>query len=240
MKRFYQDAAAVEIDGGYGVALDGRNIRTPAKAVLVAPTRALAEAIAKEWAAQVDKVDPATMPFMKFASTAIDRIRPQRDAVTGQIAAYAQTDLICYRAEGPLDLVQLQEESWQPLLDWCNERHGASLRATKGVIPIDQDSASLAALSAAVCEHDDFALSALHGLTSTSGSLVIGLAVTAGHLNAAGAVDAAQIDETFQADKWGYDKDAADALSGRRHEIESATTFYALLEKIVINRNHQR
>lgn len=231
MKRFYRDAAAVETEGGFGVALDGRNIRTPAKAVLVAPTRALADAIAAEWAAQADKIDPETMPFMKFTSTAIDRIRPRRDPVTGEIAAYAQTDLICYRAERPLDLVQLQEESWQPLLDWCNERHGATLRATKGVIPIDQDSASLAAMGRAVCEHDDFALSALHGLTTTSGSLVIGLAVTAGHLNAAAAVDAAQIDESYQAEKWGYDKDAAEALAGRRHEIESATAFFELLDE---------
>jgi chaperone required for assembly of F1-ATPase len=169
------------------------------------------------------------MPFMKFTSTAIDRIRARRDDVTAQISAYAQTDLICYRAEQPRDLVQLQEETWQPLLDWCNEHHGASLRATKGVIPIDQDSASLAAVGRAVCEHDDFALSALHGLTTTSGSLVIGLAITAGHLNAAAAVDAAHIDESYQAQKWGYDKDAADALAGRRNEIESATAFYALL-----------
>ncbi len=233
MKRFYREAVAVEADCGFGVALDGRNIRTPAKAALVAPTRALAESIAGEWAAQEDKIDPVTMPMMKFTSTAIDRIMPQRDAVADQIAAYAQTDLICYRAERPVDLVRLQEESWQPLLDWCNEHYGASLRSTHGVIPIEQDSDSLAALSAAVREHDDFALSALHGLTATSGSLVIGLAVTAGHLGAADAADAAQVDESYQTEKWGYDKDAADRLSGRRGEIVSAAAFHALLRPLV-------
>jgi chaperone required for assembly of F1-ATPase len=231
MKRFYQDATVAPVENGFGVALDGRNIRTPAKAALVVPVQSLADVIAKEWGAQEDEIDPATMPVMKFASTAIDRIHPQRVRVADDLAAYAQTDLICYRADRPVDLVQLQEASWQPLLEWCNEHHGSSLRATQGVIPIDQDDETLTALSAVVHGFDDFALSALHGLTTTSGSLVIGLAVMAGRLSAAAAADASQVDDAYQAEKWGYDKDAADALLGRRREIESAAAFYALLRE---------
>ena len=231
MKRFYQDAAAVAMEKGFGVALDGRNIRTPAKAALVVPTQSVATVIAKEWDAQGDEIDPVTMPVMKFSSTAIDRIRPNYARVADDLAAYAQTDLICYRAERPVDLVQLQTASWQPLLVWCNKCHGASLRATQGVIPIEQDEASLSKLLAVVHSFDDFALSALHGLTTTSGSLVIGLAVLAGHLSAADAVGASQVDDTYQVGKWGYDKDAADALLGRRREIEAAAAFYALLHE---------
>lgn len=231
MKRFYQDAAAVAVENGFGVALDDRNIRTPAKAALVVPTRSLADVIAEEWGAQEDEIDPATMPVMKFASTAIDRIHPQRARVADDLAAYAQTDLICYRADQPVDLVQLQEASWQPLLAWCNKHYGSSLRATQGVIPIEQDDETLTALSVVVHGFDDFALSALHGLTTTSGSLVIGLAVLAGRMSAGEAADASQVDDAYQSEKWGYDKDAADALLGRRREMESATAFYALLHE---------
>jgi chaperone required for assembly of F1-ATPase len=231
MKRFYKEAAVVEADGDFSVTLDGRNIRTPAKAGLISPNRALADAIAVEWNAQGDEVDVESMSMMKFVSTAIDRVQPRRNAVVDQISAYANTDLLCYRAERPDDLVAMQNGAWQPLLDWCGDAYGAKLKTTMGVIPIDQDAGALSAVKDVVATHDDFALAALHELTTVSGSVVIALAVTAGRLSAADAADASQIDDTFQAEKWGYDKEAADNLAGRRQCLESATAYYTLLER---------
>ena len=167
--------------------------------------------------------------MMKFASTAIDRVKPRRSAVIDQISAYANSDLLCYRAERPDDLVEMQEGAWQPLLDWCGDAYGATLRTTMGVIPIDQDDGALSAVKEAVATHDDFALAALHELTTISGSVIIALAVTAGRLDVADAADASQVDETFQAEKWGYDKEAADNLAGRRRSLESAAAYYTLL-----------
>ncbi|MBL4721482.1 MAG: ATPase [Alphaproteobacteria bacterium] len=230
MKRFYKDASVVAAEGEFNVALDGRNIRTPVKAVLTAPTRALADAIAGEWNAQGDEIDVDSMSMMKFASTAIDRVRPRRDAVTKEISGFAQTDLLCYRAAHPADLVLMQADAWQPLLDWCATELGARLIVTEGVIPVQQDDEALSAVKDAVAAHDDFAMAALHELTTLSGSVIIALAVTAGRLEAPGAADASQVDDSFQAEKWGFDKDAADVLASRRKGIEGAAAYYALLQ----------
>ncbi len=198
-KRFYEDATAVSSDeGGYGVALDGRPVRTPGGALLSVPAKALAEAIAGEWREQGDEVLPPAMPLTRLAATAIDRVTRERDTVAGRIAAYGGADMLCYRAEEPAALVARQVEHWQPLLDWAAEEYGARLAVGNGINPVAQDEAALAALARAVEAHDDFRLAGLSQLTATCGSLVLGLAVTAGHISAGEAVSASQLDEDWQ------------------------------------------
>ena len=177
LKRFYRQVAVESGDAGHGVTLDGRPVRTPAKAPLLLPTRALAEAIAAEWDAQQDEIEPRTMPMMQLASTAIDRVTPRRDAVITEIASYAETDLLCYRADGPIGLVTRQATQWQPVLDWAAGTYDAPLSVTEGVMPVPQSPAAVAALRAAVADCDAFELAAVYMLTVASGSLVLALAV---------------------------------------------------------------
>lgn len=229
-KRFYKQAAVIALDGGgHGVALDGRPIRTPGGAQLAAPTTVLAEAIAAEWDAQNEDIRPLTMPMMRLAATAIDRIGKERAAITDQIAAYGGSDLLCYRAEGPERLVALQAELWQPLLDWAAEAHGARLAVTAGIGHVAQDEGSLAALRAVVEALDDYRLAAVSQLTAACGSLVLALAVETGHIDAEQATAASQLDEDWQAEQWGHDKEAVDRRRNVANEIADAARFLELL-----------
>ena len=153
MKRFYRDATAAPDGDAYGITLDGRPLRTPAKRALTLPGLALAEAIAAEWHAQEDQVDSGSMPLMRFASTAIDRVADRPEAVIDEIARYGATDLLCYRADHPPDLVARQRETWQPLLDWARDRFDAALEVTVGVVPLTQPPSAVAALRTAVAVH---------------------------------------------------------------------------------------
>lgn len=229
MKRFYKQAAAGMHPDGYGVFLDGRPIRTPAKRHMILPSEALAAAIADEWMAQEEKVDPATMPMMRLAATAIDRVGPQRDHVIGEIAAYGGSDLLCYRAEYPDALIMRQAADWDPLLSWCEECFGARLAVTSGIVHIPQDDAALAALRDAVAACDDFTLSALHTLVGASGSLILGLAVLHGRMEAGAAFAASQIDEDFQREQWGEDKEALERRARLQASMEDAARFLILL-----------
>lgn len=232
MKRFYKDTGVDEGEGGFRVLLDGKPMRTPAKATLVVPTRALAEAIAAEWAGVPDKaeINAAHLPLTRLAATAIDRVVARRDEVIADTAKYAGSDLLCYRATAPESLVKLQLELWQPLLDWAAERHGARLVTAEGIGFVDQPEEAKARLHAAVSAHGDLALSALYNLTHTAGSVVIGLAVSEGRLDAAAAFAAAQMDELYQVDRWGDDPLAEKHREGVRRDIEACARFLSLLE----------
>ena len=230
-RRFYKQAAAIETDdGAHGVALDGRPVRTPGGAQLAVPAPRLAHAIAGEWQAQGETIDPPSMPIMRLAATAIDRIGHQRDAVVTQTAAYGGTDLLCYRAAEPPALVARQAEIWQPLLDWAAEEYGARLAVVNGVTPVAQDADALAAFARAVESHDDFRLAALSRITASCGSLVVALAVTARRLNADEAVAASQLDEDWQAEKWGRDAEAEARRETLAAEIAAAALFLDLLD----------
>ena len=229
-KRFYKEAVTVAAGGGHGVALDGRPIRTPGGAPLTAPTAALAETIAAEWAAQEDEIRPLTMPMMRLAATAIDRIGNERSAIVDQIAAYGGSDLLCYRAESPAPLVARQAALWQPLLDWAAETHGARLAVTQGITHVAQDQAALDALRAAVEALDDSRLAAVSQLTPICGSLVIALAIVAGHIGADEATAASLLDEKWQAEQWGEDEEAAERHENLAKEIAAAVRFLELLE----------
>ncbi len=229
MKRFYKDVAIVESAARYAVTLDGRTMRTPGKALLDLPSRKLAEAIAREWAAQHDEIDPHSMPLTRFANSATDRVAPRRGAVAEEIAGYAATDLLCHRVATPEDLAARQDAVWQPVLDWAAERYGAALCVTRDVVAVPQPAAALSALLQAVEEHDDFALSALHSLTATSGSVVLALAVSGGRLSASEAAEASLLDEAYQAEQWGDDPEAVQRRDGIHAEIASAARFLECL-----------
>jgi chaperone required for assembly of F1-ATPase len=233
MKRFYKDTAIEAGDGGWHVLLDGKPMRTPAKAVLATPTRALADAIASEWAAVPEKaeINVAHLPLTRLAATGLDRVTTQRERVIDDTAKYGGSDLLCYRATDPASLVQRQQQAWQPLLDWAAERYGARLVVANGTTFVTQPAAAVAALRAAVAAHGDLALSALYNLTHIAGSLVIALAVAERRITAAQSFEAAQLDELFQIERWGADPIATQRHDGIRHGMNAGATFLALLEK---------
>jgi chaperone required for assembly of F1-ATPase len=215
-------------DGGHAVLLDGRPLRTPARAPLRLPAAALAEAVAAEWRAQRDRVRPATMPLTRLASTAIDRVAPQHAAVAGIVAAYGATDLLCYRAAAPAALAARQAAAWDPLLAWAAAALAAPLAVGQGVMPVPQPAAA-APLAARVRACGAFELAALHDLAALTGSLVLALAVREGRLGAAEAFRLSRIDEDWQAELWGSDAEAAAAAALRAADAEAAGRFLALL-----------
>ena len=227
-KRFWTLAQTVETDAGFTVHLDARPVRTPAKAAFVLPTRAMAQAAAAEWQAQTGKVRPDTMPVTRAANSAIDKVTPLHRAVVAEVASFGATDLLCYRATFPQALIDRQAAVWDPVLDWATTAYAAPLHVTAGVIPVPQPTASLAALTAHVTALDPFRLMALHDLVAISGSLILGLAVTAGKLSADDAWQACRIDENWQAEQWGVDEDAAALQELRRLAFSQADRFYAL------------
>src|SRR6266851_4282297 len=186
MKRVYTAVETRPVDDGWGVALDGRPMRTPAKNELILPSEALAAAIAAEWDAQQEEIHPATMPLTRLAATAIDRTPAQRDLIVAETANYAGTDLVCYRADHPPALAARQQAVWQSLIDWAAQRYDAALAVTAGIVPTRQSAATLRAFAAIVAAQDDFRLTALQALTAGCGSLVIALALIEGRLDAAG------------------------------------------------------
>jgi chaperone required for assembly of F1-ATPase len=230
VKRFYKHAAVVpaEAEGGFGVALDGKSVKTPGRETLILPTKPLADAVAAEWAAQGEKIDPFAMPMTRFANTAIDRVRRRRPIVIDEIAAYGGSDLLCYRVSSPAELAARQDEAWQPLLDWSKQRHGADLRVTRDVAHLSQDPAALAALREAVGAHSDFGLSAMHSLTAALGSLILALALSEGHIDAPEAAEASLLDELWQAAQWGNDDEAVARRESIRAEVDSAARFLSI------------
>ena len=231
MKRVYKTVTTRRSDdGGWGIALDNRPMRTPGKNELVLPTEPLAAAIAAEWDAQQDEIRPQAMPLTRLAATAIDRTAPLRERVVAETADYADTDLVCYRADHPPALAARQQCVWQPLIDWATLRYDAALAITSGVIPTPQSPTTLKAFAGAVAAQDDFRLTALHTLTATCGSVVIALALIEGRLDAEGAFAASQLDETFQIEAWGEDAEAANRRRALAADIEAAARFIALLE----------
>lgn len=229
IKRFYTEATVAAGDDGFRISLDGRPLRTPAKSLLTLPARPLAEAIASEWRAQQDEIDATTMPMMQLASTAIDRIAPRRDTVVDEIAGYAGTDLLCYRAEAPAKLVERQAATWQPVLDWAALELDAALTVTAGVIPVCQPETAVAAVRRAVSASDDFVLAGLHGLTMALGSVVLALALRDGRIDAEAACAASFLDEDWQAELWGRDADAEARRARISGEIHATARFFVLL-----------
>ena len=231
MKRFWKAAFAEPAEDGWAILLDGRPVRTPARNAVVVPVQSLADEIAAEWDAQAEDVDPRTMPMTRMAATCLDRVAPERAVVAQMIAAYGETDLLCYRAETPAELVSRQEIGWDPVLAWVAEEHGARLRTGAGVMHIPQPEAALSALAAKVEIETAWPLTGLAELTTLSGSLVLGLAVRHGWLGADEAWALSRIDEQWNIDQWGADEDAA-ALSAKKYaDFALAARTIAMIER---------
>jgi chaperone required for assembly of F1-ATPase len=226
--KFYKTVAVGEDGGAYVVRLDDRPVKTPARALLTLPTRALAEAVAGEWRAQEDVLDPATMPLTRLAYAAIDTAPHHRARIADEILAYGGSDLLCYRAEGPQALVARQAVAWNPLLDWAVERYGARLAVGTGIAFIEQSVESRNAFAAAVGTCDDFTLVALHGAASLTGSIVLALALMDGRLSAGEASALARLDETFQNEVWGRDAEAEARAARLGQELAAIERFLRL------------
>ena len=230
-RRFYREVTVQRGDDGWQIALDGKLLRSPVKAPLLLPSEALAQAIQAEWDGQAERIQPQSMPMMQLASTAVDRVTPNRAQIAADITAYAASDLICYRAEAPAELVRRQVEHWQALLDWASHRFDVSLRTTTGIMAIEQSAQSLAIFARVVDQLDPWRLTALANITATAGSLVIALALLEGRLTPEAAAAAAQLDELYQAERWGEDAEAATRRQGQAREIADAARFVTLLDK---------
>ena len=231
MKRFYKKAEPVQWDDAHGINLDGRPIKTPGKRDLRVPNGALAAAIAEQWNAQEGEVRPATMPLTRLATSTLDRVATQHGAIVQQTANYAGTDLLCYRAVRPPALAARQQAVWQPLVDWAVLRYDAPLSVTTGVIPTSQAANSLRAFAAAVAELDNFMLTALHLTTAACGSLVLGLALLEGRIDAEEAFTASQLDESFQIEAWGEDSEQTERRRALTADISTAARFISLLRQ---------
>lgn len=227
-RRFWKSATVAPVEGGFAVLLDGRAVKTPAKAALVLPTEAMARAVAAEWDAQEKVVAPETMPATRAANSAIDKVGVQFEEVAEMLAEYAGTDLLCYRAEAPEALIARQAAGWDPLLDWARQRFAAPLVATAGVMFIAQPPGSLAALRAELLRQTPFQLAALHDLIAITGSLVLGLAVAEGRLSADEAFALSRIDEHWQIEQWGEDEEAAALEAAKHAALHDAARFYGL------------
>ena len=228
MRRFWREARVVEEDRGFAIALDDRPVRTPGKRTLIVPTKALADAIAAEWNAQEKEVEPSEMPLTRLANSAVDGVVFRRDDVIDAIARHGDTDLICYRADEPPELVERQSAAWQPLVEWLAAEFGIRLVVVSGVVPAAQSPATLATLRSAVSVFEDFPLTGLHAAAAACGSLVIALALARGRLDSDAAWSLSQLDETYQIDKWGEDPEAVDRRARLRADIDAASRFMDL------------
>ncbi len=227
-KRFWTRAKATEEPGGHGVALDARPVNTPGKTRLIVPTRAMAEAIAAEWDAQGAEINPNTMPITRSANSALEKVNHQHGAVAEMIADYGDSDLLCYRAVSPVELVARQAAAWDPLLDWAESALGVRLGVHAGVMHHPQDGAALEKLRAEVHAQDNFALTALHDLVSLSGSLVIGLAAIRDAQPIDNLWKTSRIDEDWQAEIWGEDEEATALAMHKAEAFLHAKRFFDL------------
>lgn len=230
-KRFYKQAGVEERGRAFQLVLDGRPARTPARNPLAAPARALAEAIAEEWNAVGAEIDPAAMPLTRIANTAIDGVAPRREAVILDLAKYAGSDLVCYRAGEPERLVEAQGAAWDPIVAWARETLGARFILGEGVVHVAQPEAALAAVGDRLeAIQSPFRLAALHVMTTLTGSVLIALAHADGRMDADAAWAAAHVDEHHQESRWGRDEDAIARRAAREAEFRAASRAYALAE----------
>lgn len=229
-KRFWKQATAAEVDGGWTVHLDGRPVRTPAKAALVVPTRAMAEAVAVEWDAQDEQIDPTSMPMTRAANAAIDKVAVQFAEVADMLAAYGDSDLLCYRATQPQGLIDRQADRWDPMLDWAAEVLQARLVPVSGVMHRPQDDAALQNLAKRVHGFTPFQLTAFHDLVSISGSLVLGFAATEGHLEGEALWDLSRLDEAWQEEQWGEDDEATEQAALKKQAFLDALRFFSMCD----------
>ena len=230
MKRFWTTVSAEPEGEGWGIKLDGRAVKTPARAALEVPTQRLAEAIADEWQDVGENVDPRAMPLTGLANAAIDRVAPDRYAFARGLANYAEADLACYRADGSRELISRQEEEWDKLLGWARRRYDVDFVTTSGLMHVAQPPATVERLSHAVAALDPFRLAGLSPLVTIGGSLISAIAVLEKAVSPVEAWEAASVDDRWQLERWGRDAEAEAALENRRRDFLAAARFLDLLD----------
>ncbi len=226
MKRFYKDVA---LSADRSILLDGRAVKTPARVALTLPNDALAAAVAAEWQAQGEEIDPRSMPMTGLANAAIDRVLPDLAPFAAGLAQYGETELLCYRADSPPELIARQAERWDPLLDWARTRYGVDFTLVAGIMHQPQPMATIGRLGDAVAAADPFALAALSPIVTIGGSLVIALALLEEAVLPDDAFDLAHLDELWQAELWGEDQLALAGRAARKRDFVAACRFLELL-----------
>ncbi len=230
-KRFWKEVSVRPEAAGYGIYLDDKPLKTPLKGSLLAPTMAVAKGIAAEWDAVEEKINPLHMHLTRCANATLDKVVIDHGAVAGMLAEYGATDLLCYRAEGPTELVARQAEAWDPMLNWMSEKYSVTLIPTAGIMHVPQPSDGQTKLHAAVSAYDPWRLTALHDLVTISGSLVLALAVATKHLSAEAVWPLSRIDETWQEEQWGIDEVASAAAEIKRSDFIKAAKLMDLLDQ---------
>jgi chaperone required for assembly of F1-ATPase len=223
-KRFYKDVSVAPVEEGFAVHLDGKPVRTPGKVILSLPTGKAAGLVAEEFAAQAEKIDPSTMPVYRLANTAIDGVTTDLQAVRDDIAKFASSDLLCYRADAPVALVEHQAQAWDPVLDWARSALGAHLVLAQGVIHVEQPRRAMDAVREHLAlRREPLRLAAMHLMTTLTGSALLAIAVEAGAIDAETAWSAAHVDEDWQAEQWGQDSEAMARRAFRKRDMMAAT-----------------
>jgi len=228
LKKFYKKATVKGKKAPFCIALDGRVMKTPLKASLEIPSKALARAIADEWNAQGEFVDLNNMFLTKYANTAIDRVETRKENIVDEIVAFASSDLVCYRADTPQGLVDKQAQSWDPVLKWAHEHHGLNFICVAGIIYASQPDATLVAAHGVLSALDAYSLTAIHNLTTLTGSALLAMAVIDGAITADEGWNAAHVDEDWNIAQWGTDDDAIERRKLRRGEFDGIIEFYRL------------
>jgi chaperone required for assembly of F1-ATPase len=228
VKRKYKTVDVAESGGGHGVVLDGKPVRTPAGNRLEVRQRPLAEAVAAEWRAQGDTIDPHSMPMTRFVATALDRIVVERPRIAADLAAFAETDLLCHLADRPEELVERQRRDWLPLLDWAAQALGARFEVASGVMPLTQPETTLAAIRARIDDLDELELAALQALAQGTGSIVLAFAVFLGRIGWEEAHRLSRLDEDHQIERWGEDHEAAEQRKGVHADLGDAARLLSL------------
>ncbi len=225
-RRFYREVSVGDGEGGFCLLLDGRPARTPGRRTLAAPTRALAEAIAAEWQAPAETIDPAKMPLTRLANSILDGVAAAHEEVAAEIEKYLGSDLLFYRAEGPRELGERQARHWDPILAWAHEALGARFVLAQGIVHAAQPEPALAGARAAI-PHDPWRLGAVHAVTTLTGSALIALALLHGRLATDDAWAAAHVDEDWNIEQWGRDEIALERRAFRFAEMQAAATVLA-------------
>jgi chaperone required for assembly of F1-ATPase len=227
-RRFYRSVAVTGAKAPFSIALDDRPLRTPLKRPLDLPTRSVAEVVALEWLSQSERIEPQKMPFTRLANTAVDRVADNYSRIIGDIVDFAGSDLVCYRADEPTDLIERQARNWQPVLDWARARLGGDFVVTEGIVHVEQPASALEAIQSYLAGKDAWALTALHNMTTLTGSALISAMACEAAILPSEAWLAAHIDEDWQIVLWGWDEEARLRRDHRRQEFDVCLRFYEL------------
>ncbi len=224
-KRFYKKVTIAETAGGYDIRLDDRVLKTPLKRNFTVPTRKMAQAIADEWDAQQTHVNPATMIVTRLANTAVDRVHGDETRIVSELADFAASDLVCYRAGSPDPLVRRQAAHWDPVLAWVKSALGVQFVCVKGIVHHAQPDTAIAAIADALSNETRFRLTAIHNMTTLTGSTLIAMMVGSDALPGEEAWAAAHVDEDWQSEQWGRDDEAEARRAERKQDFESTVKF---------------